>query len=762
MAKKNYIKIIFCTVLALACMFSFGEIDAYAASLKAPSVTAESASATSVKLKWKKNKAAKKFTIYRSTKKNKGFKAVKTVKKSTLTYTDKKLTCGKTYYYKVKAINGKKSKTSKVKKVKVAPVKVKTISAASSKCGEITVTYGKSSGASGYQLSCSPTANGKFTVLNTSNQTSFTHSLNMGTAAYYKVRAYKTVKGKKVYSSYSKVVSATALSHSYGAPVTLVNATCKSDGSQSYTCTYCGNSYTQVTPAVPHNYVQNVVAPTCGADGYTLNVCLSCKDTFKSNITPATGNHTYSRAVILTPATCTTNGTQAQTCTVCGKIVTTIINATGHSLDDGTVTKEATCTENGTLTKKCKNTLCNYSETSVIPALGHDYQVTAAKDATCTEGGYVTKTCSRCGDAVTQTTPALGHDIKSTVVTPTCTEPGYTTNECTRCDFTETVDITNELGHSTDSSNYRLTEDNKLVKDCTRCNEPIVMTTYTVDLSNLADFELSGVSKYESAKNKLTLISSSIVSKFELSGSAENLTVSLDATDASIDTEIKLNNASINNSTFVDDCIRINDKSPLNENEDGTDQVPLVSISAKDGTTNTLIVAQKGGNAIDSNAKLELKGHGLLNLDTVSTSINSIGKITIKNLTLNIKSQNRGIDTKEDIKDTAGNIVDSDYANIDIDANANITINSTDDGIRCKNLEFLALNLDKNADDVGTVVNIKAGADGIQLEGKKGITMNSGSMTLSGSKYDINCKKGSITVNSPATLTYSTTNCPNV
>ncbi len=724
MAKKNYIKIIFCTVLALACMFSFGEINAYAASLKAPSVTAESTSATSVKLKWKKNKAAKKFTIYRSTKKNKGFKAVKTVKKSTLTYTDKKLTCGKTYYYKVKAINGKKSKTSKVKKVKVVPVKVKTISAASSKCGEITVTYGKSSGASGYQLSCSPTAKGKFTVVNTSKQTSFTHSLDMGTAAYYKVRAYKTIKGKKVYSSYSKVVSATALSHSYGAPVTLVNATCTSGGSQSYTCTYCGYSYTQVTPAVPHSYVQNVVAPTCGADGYTLNVCLSCKDTFKSNITPATGNHTYSRAVTLTPATCTTNGTQAQTCTVCGKIVTTVINATGHSLDDGTVTKEATCTENGTLTKKCKNALCNYSETSVIPA--------------------------------------LGHDIKSTVVAPTCTEPGYTTNECTRCDFTEIVDITDALGHSTDNSNYRLTDGNKLVKDCTRCNEPIEMTTYTVDLSNLADFELVGAAKYESAKNKLTLISSSIVSKFELSGSAENLTVSLDATDASIDTEIKLNNASINNSTFADDCIRINDKSPLNENEDGTDQVPLVSISAKDGTTNTLIVAQKGGNAIDSNAKLELKGHGLLSLDTVSTSINSIGKITIKNLTLNIKSQNRGIDTKEDIKDTAGNIVDSDYANIDIDANANITINSTDDGIRCKNIEFLALNLDKNPDDVGTVINIKAGADGIQLEGKKGITMNSGSMTLSGSKYDINCKKGSITVNSPATLTYSTTNCPNV
>ncbi len=107
-------------------------------------------------------------------------------------------------------------------------------------------------------------------------------------------------------------------------------------------------------------------------------------------------------------------------------------------------------------------------------------------------------------------------------------------------------------------------------------------------------------------------------------------------------------------------------------------------------------------------------------------------------------------------------VTDTDYASIDIDANATVTITSVDDGIRCKNIEFLALNLEKNPEDVGSVVNITAGADGIQLEGKKGITMNSGTMTLSGKKCDINCKKGKITVNSPATIKYETTNCPNV
>jgi len=77
------------------------------------------------KVTWKKINGAVGYEVYRSTKKTKGFKKVKTVKSgSTVKYTSGKLKKGKTYYFKVRAYKvykGKKiySKYSKVKKVKI-------------------------------------------------------------------------------------------------------------------------------------------------------------------------------------------------------------------------------------------------------------------------------------------------------------------------------------------------------------------------------------------------------------------------------------------------------------------------------------------------------------------------------------------------------------------------------------------------------------------------------------------------------------------
>ncbi len=79
----------------------------------------------SVKIKWKKVKGADGYQIYRSTKKKKGYKCVKTIKKgSTTSWKDTTVKGGKTYYYKMRAYkkNGKKkvyTKYSKVKKIKV-------------------------------------------------------------------------------------------------------------------------------------------------------------------------------------------------------------------------------------------------------------------------------------------------------------------------------------------------------------------------------------------------------------------------------------------------------------------------------------------------------------------------------------------------------------------------------------------------------------------------------------------------------------------
>lgn len=65
----------------------------------------------SVTVQWSKVKGASRYKVYRSLKKDSGYKKVKTLKSNTRTYTDKKIKKGKTYYYKVRAyryVNGKR------------------------------------------------------------------------------------------------------------------------------------------------------------------------------------------------------------------------------------------------------------------------------------------------------------------------------------------------------------------------------------------------------------------------------------------------------------------------------------------------------------------------------------------------------------------------------------------------------------------------------------------------------------------------------
>ena len=57
--------------------------------------------------------------VYRSTKKNSGYKKVATSKKGVASLVNKKLKAGKTYYYKIATVKGKTvSAMSKAKRVK--------------------------------------------------------------------------------------------------------------------------------------------------------------------------------------------------------------------------------------------------------------------------------------------------------------------------------------------------------------------------------------------------------------------------------------------------------------------------------------------------------------------------------------------------------------------------------------------------------------------------------------------------------------------
>lgn len=166
---------------------------------------ATSAGYSSVKLTWKAIPNADGYRIYRNG------KALKDT--TSTTFTNKKLTCGKTYTYKVKAyykVNGKKvlCTASAAKKAKPIP-KTPTVKAKTKK-GKIQLSWGKVTGAKRYVVYKYNKSKQKYVKIAVVKKTSFTDtSVKSGKTYRYKVRAYRTVSGKKVYSAYSKVVKKT-------------------------------------------------------------------------------------------------------------------------------------------------------------------------------------------------------------------------------------------------------------------------------------------------------------------------------------------------------------------------------------------------------------------------------------------------------------------------------------------------------------------------------------------------------------------------
>lgn len=183
---------------------------------KAPAVklTVTSSAYNSTKLSWSAMSGAEGYQVFRATSSKGTYKALKTVK--TRSFTDSGLTTGKTYYYKVrgyKTIDGRRvyGEYSSVKSGKPSLGKVTSVKAAKGGTQKVKVSWKKVSGASGYVVYQSTKKSSGFkavkTVKGNSTVKYTTVKLKKGKTYYFKVKAYRTVSKKKVYSpSYSSVV----------------------------------------------------------------------------------------------------------------------------------------------------------------------------------------------------------------------------------------------------------------------------------------------------------------------------------------------------------------------------------------------------------------------------------------------------------------------------------------------------------------------------------------------------------------------------
>ena len=171
---------------------------------------------------------------------------------------------------------------------------------------------------------------------------------------------------------------------------------------------------------------------TCAQEGYTGDTyCKDCGTKLSSGETIAKTDHSWDAGKITKPATCTEPGTKTYTCTSCNTTKTEEIPATGeHPNTEIRGAKSATCLEEGyTGDTYCKDCGIKLSSGTIIPKTGHTWDDgTVTKAATCTEKGIRTYTCSVCESTKMEEIPSVGHGTKITKFAKEATyeQEGYT------------------------------------------------------------------------------------------------------------------------------------------------------------------------------------------------------------------------------------------------------------------------------------------------------------------------------------------------
>ena len=215
--------------------------------------------------------------------------------------------------------------------------------------------------------------------------------------------------------------------------------------------------------------------PTCAETGTQTRTCTGCGQVETATIVKLA--HTPGTA-----ATCTT----AQFCTVCGE---KLADALGHDYQ-GAITTEATCAVVGVKTFTC--TRCSDSYTESIDKTDHTWGDWAEIESTCT-GKTLKRTCTVCHTEELKTENAVGHrEIAMPDVAATCTTDGSTGGKkCSDCNaIIEQPTIIPATGHSF-SDEWTEDEENHWHK-CANCDayKDKAAHNYSVPVTDWADSSL--------------------------------------------------------------------------------------------------------------------------------------------------------------------------------------------------------------------------------------------------------------------------------
>ena len=142
--------------------------------------------------------------------------------------------------------------------------------------------------------------------------------------------------------------------HDWASGIVTKEATCKEEGSVTYTCENCGDTEDFSIPKTAHNYIEEQHQnATCTENGYGIFVCQICKEK-KTEEIPATGH--VKRTRNKKNATCKEEGYTGDIyCRLCDILLEegTILPKLEHQWSNSRITKKATYVSEGELTYHC-------------------------------------------------------------------------------------------------------------------------------------------------------------------------------------------------------------------------------------------------------------------------------------------------------------------------------------------------------------------------------------------------------------------------
>lgn len=239
-----------------------------------------------------------------------------------------------------------------------------------------------------------------------------------------------------------------ATGHSWDSGKVTEAATCKKEGTKTYTCKNCGETKTESIPKTEHQWNDGEITKeaTCKEEGSKTYTCSICGDT-KTEAIPKK-DHTWDEGKVTKKATCTEDGLKVYTCKSCGETKEEVLKATGHQHTELRNEKKATCTEEGyTGDTYCTDCGELIKKGSATEKTDHNWKVTSEEKATCEKDGSKTFTCTECGETKTETTPKTGHKFSNwkTVKAQSIYSGAVQERTCNSCSKKETRIVGDKL-----------------------------------------------------------------------------------------------------------------------------------------------------------------------------------------------------------------------------------------------------------------------------------------------------------------------------